>query len=63
MKVFILALLITLIVMLLIEGILYDEIQKYKNMWLTEVKKNSKLKGKLEERYNAGWADGFNERM
>lgn len=63
MKVFILALLIALIVMLLIEGILYDEIQKYKNMWLTELKKNSKLKGKLEEQYNAGWADGFNERM
>lgn len=63
MKGFILTLLIALIVMLLIEGILFDEIQKYKQMWLEEVKKNSKLKGKLEEQYNAGWSDGFNERM
>lgn len=63
MKGFILTLLIALIVMLLIEGILFDEIQKYKQMWLEEVKKNSKLKGKLEEQYNSGWSDGFNERM
>lgn len=55
-------LLIGYIIFLLVEGILFDEIQKWKSISNEEKRKNQLMHEELEKRYDEGWSDGYNER-
>lgn len=55
-------LLIGYIIFLLVEGILFDEIQRWKSIYNEEKRKNQLMHDELEHRYSEGWSDGYNER-
>ena len=55
-------LLIGYIIFLLVEGILFDEIQRWKAICAEEKRKKQLLHDELEHRYYEGWSDGYNER-
>lgn len=55
-------LLIGYIIFLLVEGILFDEIQRWKAICTEEKRKNQLMHDELERRYYEGWSDGYTER-
>lgn len=62
MKEFCIILLLIVALMLVIEAILFDEIQRWKGKIEEEKRKNKWMHEQLENRYSEGWADGYNER-
>jgi predicted Holliday junction resolvase-like endonuclease len=62
MKEFCIILLLIVALMLVVEAILSDEIQKWKARIEEEKRKNKWMQQQLEKRYDEGWVDGYKER-
>lgn len=62
MKEFCIILLLIVALMLVVEAILFDEIQKWKARIEEEKRKNKWMQQQLEKRYDEGWVDGYKER-
>lgn len=62
MKEFCIILLLIVALMLVVEAVLFDEIQKWKARIEEEKRKNKWMQQQLENRYDEGWVDGYKER-
>lgn len=62
MKEFCIILLLIVALMLVVEAVLFDEIQKWKTRIEEEKRKNKWMQQQLENRYDEGWVDGYKER-